>query len=116
MCNNIYWRFRECGHRELQNTFPCHIARRCQPGEDMLLARGPVNLPILPRIPIGLLDCRQRTLIKGRAGWCPDCQSAREWEAREQARRLAGSSSSETLVDGGPLDREKRGRTFSGKY
>ncbi|KAI1851615.1 hypothetical protein JX266_003077 [Neoarthrinium moseri] len=87
MCNNIYTHFEECNHRYFQNTSHCHVARRCKPADDMLL-ESPVFLPQLPKIPPGLLDCKQRTLIAPKKGRCPNCEKA-EVRQRAEARKKA---------------------------
>jgi hypothetical protein len=46
MCTEVYNIFgdTECRHKVYQNTFRCHVARRCHPDDDQLL-KEPVFLP-----------------------------------------------------------------------
>lgn len=85
MYNNFYWRFQDCGHRTLQNTFHCHIARRCSPDDDMLVVEA-VFLPQQPRILVGLLDCKQNTLLKARMAGVLLAQEGRRLHTEEQVR------------------------------
>ncbi|KAI1076501.1 hypothetical protein F5B20DRAFT_584163 [Whalleya microplaca] len=75
MCIEVWIRYREadCDHRQYQNTFLCHIARRSQPDDDLVMEHT-VHLPEkLPKIPPGLLDCKRRIATKPIDGRCPEC-------------------------------------------
>ncbi|KAI5923824.1 hypothetical protein F4810DRAFT_667640 [Camillea tinctor] len=88
MCNQVWTRFLDCQHKEYQNTFPCHVARRCRPDDDMLLAE-PVFLPTAPpSIPPGMLNCQIRTATRPSRGFCLECRK------KERAKKLSSSSSS----------------------
>lgn len=76
MCNEIWNLFQACQCRVFQNTFPCHLARRCQPDDDLLLAE-PIFLPAKePKLPPGLLDCKQRKATRPVPGLCSRCKRA----------------------------------------
>ncbi|KAI0426994.1 hypothetical protein F5Y09DRAFT_46146 [Xylaria sp. FL1042] len=75
MCTEVYSIFGdpECQHQEYQNTFPCHIVRRCRADDDQLL-KEPVFLPAkLPNVPPGLLGCKMIRAMRPVAGNCRDC-------------------------------------------
>ncbi|KAI1428383.1 hypothetical protein F5Y12DRAFT_711019 [Xylaria sp. FL1777] len=75
MCTEVYNIFGHimCQHKEYQNTFPCHIARRCRADDDQLL-KEPIFLPAKPpNIPPGLLGCKVRKAIRPVTGKCQDC-------------------------------------------
>ncbi|KAI1112942.1 hypothetical protein F5Y14DRAFT_236198 [Nemania sp. NC0429] len=77
MCIEVYNLFgdADCRHKEYQNTFPCHVARRCHPGDDQLL-REPVFLPARrPNVPPGLLGCKVRKATRPMTGKCRRCSS-----------------------------------------
>ncbi|KAI1158306.1 hypothetical protein F5B18DRAFT_100043 [Nemania serpens] len=79
MCTEVYSLFgdTDCQHKEYQNTFPCHVARRCHPDDDQLL-REPVFLPARPpNIPPGLLGCKVRKATRPTKGKCRNCSSQR---------------------------------------
>ncbi|KAI1300762.1 hypothetical protein F5Y03DRAFT_363463 [Xylaria venustula] len=84
MCTEIYNLFGDiqCQHREYQNTFPCHVARRCHAGDDHLL-KEPVFLPAKPPIvPPGLLGCQVRRATRPVAGKCRECKRQRKLAAQ----------------------------------
>ncbi|KAI1499442.1 hypothetical protein F5X99DRAFT_284525 [Biscogniauxia marginata] len=96
MCIEVWTRFADCRHKQYQNTFPCHIARRCQPGDDMLLGE-PVFLPARPpRMPPGLLDCHVRVATRPCAGTCAECRKNKLRPKQEGA--LHSSSSSDAAL------------------
>lgn len=76
MCTEVYTIFSdpECTHKEYQNTFPCHVVRRCNEDDDQLL-REPVFLPTRPpNIPPGFLGCKVRKATRPVAGKCRACR------------------------------------------
>ncbi|KAI1260852.1 hypothetical protein F5Y18DRAFT_243802 [Xylariaceae sp. FL1019] len=85
MCTEVYMCFDDpcCSHREYQNTFPCHIVRRCHPTDDQLL-REPVFLPQPPpRMPPGFKGCKMRRASRPVKGKCRECRRA-EYQAMKQ--------------------------------
>ncbi|KAI1184720.1 hypothetical protein F5B17DRAFT_410979 [Nemania serpens] len=85
MCTEVYRLFSDpdCQHKEYQNTFPCHIVRRCHPDDDQLL-KEPVFLPARPpNIPPGLLGCKVRKATRPMMGKCRGCSSQRSHTARQ---------------------------------
>ncbi|KAI0595787.1 hypothetical protein F4775DRAFT_342631 [Biscogniauxia sp. FL1348] len=87
MCTEVWSLFTGCHHKQYQNTCPCHIARRCHPNADMLLAE-PVFLPAgPPAIPPGMFDCKKRVATRPSAGTCLQCQR------KERANKLSSTSS-----------------------
>ncbi|CAJ2510701.1 Uu.00g063260.m01.CDS01 [Anthostomella pinea] len=75
MCTEVWTRFldSDCNHRQYQNTFACHIVRRCGPSDDQLLTE-PVFLPAKPpKIPPGFLGCKLRVATKPEKGKCREC-------------------------------------------
>lgn len=74
MCNDIYTWYLDCGCSIYQNTFECHVARRCQ-ATDGLTLRETVPLPAPPpRIPPGLLSCKRNAATRPVWGECPACR------------------------------------------
>ncbi|KAI3341681.1 hypothetical protein F4824DRAFT_449667 [Ustulina deusta] len=79
MCTEVYQLFGDirCQHKEYQNTFPCHVARRCRADDDQLL-KEPVFLPAKPpNVPPGLLGCKVRKATRPVTGECRDCSRRR---------------------------------------
>ncbi|KAI0876352.1 hypothetical protein GGS24DRAFT_238251 [Hypoxylon argillaceum] len=75
MCTEVYNIFSdiECRHKEYQNTFPCHVARRCHPDDDQLL-KEPIFLPARPpNVPPGLFGCKVRRATRPIMGKCRSC-------------------------------------------
>ncbi|KAI0106973.1 hypothetical protein GGR51DRAFT_516972 [Nemania sp. FL0031] len=86
MCTEVYSLFSDtdCRHKEYQNTFPCHIARRCHPDDDQVL-KEPIFLPARPpNVPPGLLGCMVRRATRPRTGKCRGC-------TRKQLRATQGN-------------------------
>ncbi|KAK6955001.1 hypothetical protein Daesc_002631 [Daldinia eschscholtzii] len=79
MCIEIWNTFRGCNHRVYQNTSPCHVARRCDSRDDMLLEKTKFLPDKQPKLPPGLLECKRRTALKPKDSACPEC-------AKEQRR------------------------------
>ncbi|KAI0518562.1 hypothetical protein F5B22DRAFT_599712 [Xylaria bambusicola] len=80
MCTEVYNLFGDtsCQHKEYQNTFPCHVAKRCGAGDDQLLLKETVFLPTRPpNVPPGLLGCKVRKATRPVAGKCRDCTRGR---------------------------------------
>ncbi|RWA13645.1 hypothetical protein EKO27_g1477 [Xylaria grammica] len=76
MCTEVYNLFGDikCQHKEYQNTFPCHIARRCSADDDQPL-KEPIFLPARPpNVPPGLLGCKVRRATRPVTGKCRDCR------------------------------------------
>ncbi|KAI1201612.1 hypothetical protein F5X97DRAFT_331325 [Nemania serpens] len=95
MCTEVYSLFgdTDCRHKEYQNTFPCHIARRCHPDDDQLL-REPVFLPARPpKLPPGLLGCKVRKATRPTMGKCRGCSSQ-----RPHAGQGSSSSSNSNMI------------------
>ncbi|KAI0145295.1 hypothetical protein GGR57DRAFT_480814 [Xylariaceae sp. FL1272] len=85
MCTEVYMSFDDpsCSHKQYQNTFPCHIVRRCHPSDDQLL-REPVFLPQPPpNIPPGFLGCKMLRATRPVKGKCLECRRA-EYQATKQ--------------------------------
>lgn len=96
MCNDVYNKFLECGCQVLQNTFECHIVRRCAPTDDLLLRGPPVALPARPsRVPPGMLGCERKVATRPVHGSCPRCQKA---AAKAESREDKSSSSSSSAA------------------
>ncbi|KAI0965976.1 hypothetical protein F4678DRAFT_466940 [Xylaria arbuscula] len=94
MCTEIYNLFGDiqCQHKEYQNTFPCHVARRCHVGDDHLL-NEPVFLPAKPpSVPPGLLGCKVRRATRPVAGTCRDCNRRRKLAAQGNGNHSKTSS------------------------
>ncbi|KAI1278657.1 hypothetical protein F5Y07DRAFT_360658 [Xylaria sp. FL0933] len=75
MCTEVYNLFGDpkCQHKEFQNTFPCHIARRCRADDDQLL-NEPVFVPTKPpSVPPGLFGCKVSKATRPITGKCRDC-------------------------------------------
>ncbi|KAI5864150.1 hypothetical protein GGS23DRAFT_595795 [Durotheca rogersii] len=88
MCVEIWTISRDpdCHHKIYQNTFPCHVARRCDAGDDMLLDK-PKFLPDRPtKLPPGMLGCTRRVATRPRDTKCPECA------AEERRAKAAGGS------------------------
>ncbi|KAI3317609.1 hypothetical protein HD806DRAFT_550386 [Xylariaceae sp. AK1471] len=91
MCTEVYNLFSdsECKHKKYQNTFPCHVVRRCNPDDDQLLEK-PVFLPAKrPKVPPGLFGCNVRKATRPVAGKCRDCN-----KQQLQAQQVSNSASS----------------------
>ncbi|OTA88085.1 hypothetical protein M434DRAFT_15139 [Hypoxylon sp. CO27-5] len=93
MCIEIWNSFQLCNHRVYQNTFPCHIARRCSPEDDLLLERPKFVPDKPPKIPPGLLECKLRVATRPKNSRCPECIRA------EQKAKMAGSGTASSPAD-----------------
>ena len=102
MCNDIYNKFQECGCRVYQNTFQCHVVRRCGPEEDLLLPAGPpVHLPArTSKVPPGLLQgCERKVATRPQQGMCPACRkTAKAVPSRKEPSSSSSSSTSRTTA------------------
>jgi hypothetical protein len=93
MCTEVYNLFDDpdCKHREYQNTFACHIVRRCNENDNQTLKKT-VFLPTNPpKVPPGLFDCKMRRATRPVAGKCPDCRR------QQRLRTKQGYTSAETI-------------------
>ncbi|KAI0850067.1 hypothetical protein F5Y00DRAFT_233519 [Daldinia vernicosa] len=72
MCNEVYLKFRGCGHRVWQNTFACDIARRGDPKNDMVLDKTKSLPDKRPKLPPGML-CERRKCVRPTDAPCPLC-------------------------------------------
>ncbi|KAI0137198.1 hypothetical protein BJ170DRAFT_711292 [Xylariales sp. AK1849] len=115
MCNEVHMRFQECRHRCYQNTYLCHVARRCSETEDMLLDEAQF-LPTRPsKIPPGLLSCKTNVATRPVPGYCPECRGAKAMQqAAGTATPPSSSSSSKTTVGG--ADKPTQSLTDSGRF
>ncbi|OTA65150.1 hypothetical protein K449DRAFT_431736 [Hypoxylon sp. EC38] len=93
MCIEIWNSFQLCNHRVYQNTFPCHIARRCAPEDDLLLERPKFVPDNPPKIPPGLLECKLRVATRPKNSRCPECIRA------EQKAKMASSGTASSPAD-----------------
>ncbi|KAI0802300.1 hypothetical protein GGR55DRAFT_666377 [Xylaria sp. FL0064] len=92
MCTEVYNLFGDpkCQHKEFQNTFPCHIARRCRADDDQLL-NEPVFLPTKPpSVPPGLFGCKISKETRPIAGKCRDC--SRRQRKTTPTKTVSGSN------------------------
>ncbi|ORY64248.1 uncharacterized protein BCR38DRAFT_409631 [Pseudomassariella vexata] len=77
MCTEVQTLHHECQHRQYQNTYHCHIARRCDEKDEMILIQ-PTLLPTPPsKIPPGLLSCKRRVATRPTQGLCLECKRKR---------------------------------------
>ncbi|KAL7624467.1 hypothetical protein AAE478_006032 [Parahypoxylon ruwenzoriense] len=94
MCVEIWTIFRDpnCHHRIYQNTFPCHVARRCSGGDDLILEKSKFLPDKQTKIPPGFLQCRRKIATKPKDTRCPEC-------AKEEHRVKAGGSEGTASAD-----------------
>ncbi|KAI0010607.1 hypothetical protein F4779DRAFT_616414 [Xylariaceae sp. FL0662B] len=107
MCIEVWNRFRDadCHHRVYQNTFPCHIARRLQPEDDLILEHTAFLPTRPPKIPPGLLDCKRSIATRPTDGKCPEClKKARKAEKAKAAGTQAIPPSNSTSSMSSALD------------
>ncbi|GAW27129.1 hypothetical protein SAMD00023353_7300100 [Rosellinia necatrix] len=96
MCIEVYNLFGDasCRHKEYQNTFPCHIARRCRATDDQLL-KEPIFLPARPpNLPPGLLGCQMRRATRPVTGKCRICH-----KKESRAEKASGNESSNNNIN-----------------
>ncbi|KAI1412448.1 hypothetical protein F5Y13DRAFT_47406 [Hypoxylon sp. FL1857] len=92
MCIEIWNTFQLCNHKVYQNTFPCHVARRCAPDEDLLLERSKFLPDKPPKIPPGLLECKLRVATRPKNSKCQEC-------IREERRAKMAGNENRSSVD-----------------
>ncbi|KAI0121438.1 hypothetical protein F4776DRAFT_630850 [Hypoxylon sp. NC0597] len=93
MCIEVWNSFQLCNHKAYQNTFPCHIARRCAPEDDLLLERPKFVPDDFPKIPPGLLGCKLRIATRPKNSRCPECIRA------ERKAKMTGGGTASSPAD-----------------
>ncbi|KAI8963020.1 hypothetical protein F5Y11DRAFT_168169 [Daldinia sp. FL1419] len=102
MCVEVWNTFRGCTHRLYQNTSLCHVARRCDPKDDMVLDHTKF-LPDQPsKLPPGMLQCKRTVALRPKDTPCPECAKEQHRAANSQGKTWESSSSS-------PDDEQTRG-------
>ncbi|KAI1471999.1 uncharacterized protein F4812DRAFT_416322 [Daldinia caldariorum] len=100
MCIEIWNTFRGCSHRVYQNTSPCHVARRCDPKDDMLLDKTKFLPDKQFKLPPGMLECKHRLALRPKDTSCPEC--AREQRRTAAAAAANGNGATATRAGGTP--------------
>ncbi|KAI0015627.1 hypothetical protein F4780DRAFT_64253 [Xylariomycetidae sp. FL0641] len=84
MCTDVWTLFTDpsCNHTQYQNTFECHIVRRCSATDDMLLSETKFLPDQRGRVPLGMMDCKLRKATRPQSGKCRECVK-KEWQAKQ---------------------------------
>ena len=92
MCNEVYIHYSGCGCKLYSNTYKCHIALGCKPGEETLSGMPELLPKSRPRDPVDRPACYRTSPLRPKSGKCPDCHRNRRSKPRDERLSSSGSN------------------------